>query len=165
MSRTEDEAVYRKAAADLARMLQPDLSDLPPAQTTVAMLKAFGRNGPRQDWLEEFRRLVHDESAGRVTLVGVDRETVPPPVVKSPAASYQRLVDSQDETEQLLVMGPFEPPFQFTGTTHSGGDADDDSPPLTDPSRAGQPSGRSRYEGVASGEVNASVARGRLASP
>ncbi|GHI88183.1 hypothetical protein [Streptomyces xanthophaeus] len=123
MSRAEDDAVYRKAAADLARMLQPDLSHLPREQTTVAMLKAFGRNGPDQGWLEEFRRRVQDESAGRVTLVGVARETVPPPHVKSTAASYQKLVDSRDGTEQLLVMGPFEPPFRFiaAGPDRPGG--------------------------------------------
>ncbi|MFB7182453.1 hypothetical protein ACFCYI_32670 [Streptomyces sp. NPDC056257] len=127
MSRTEDEAVYRKAAADLARMHLPDLSELPPDQTAIAMLRAFGWNGPQEDWLEEFRRRVHDESAGRVTLVTVDRETVPPPLVKSPAASYQRLVDRQDGTEHLLVMGPFEPPFEFVPIAE--GDEDDPRTP------------------------------------
>ncbi|MFJ3724181.1 hypothetical protein ACIPYQ_16620 [Streptomyces sp. NPDC090045] len=123
MTRTEDEAVYRKAAADLARMRLPDLSELPPDQTAVAMLRAFGMNGPEEDWLEEFRRRVHEESDGRVTLVTVDREAVPPPVVKSPAASYQRLADSRDGTEQLLLMGPFEPPFAFVAAVESGEDA------------------------------------------
>ncbi|GAA3180699.1 hypothetical protein GCM10010451_32340 [Streptomyces virens] len=122
MSTAEDEAVYHMAAADLARMRQPDLSELPSAQTTLAMLKAFGPTGPKEEWLTEFRRRIHDESAGRVTLEGVDPQAVPPPRVKSPAASYQRLVDSRAGTVQLLVMGPFEPPFQFTATAPGGDD-------------------------------------------
>ncbi|MFF9771900.1 hypothetical protein ACIGXF_38305 [Streptomyces sp. NPDC053086] len=120
MTSSSDEAVYRKAAADLARMTLPDLSVFPTPQTEVAMAKAFRMNGPREDWLDEFRSRIRHDSGERVVMEDADRATFPPPLDKSPAASYQRLVDTRTSAVQLLVMGPFSPPFRFVPGAQPG---------------------------------------------
>lgn len=109
---TADEAVYEKAAADLARMTLPDLSSFPAEQTEIAMVRAFRMNGPDAHWLEEFRHRIDQESAGAIHLDSVDRPP-PPPLDKSPAATCKRLVDTVSGAERLLVIGPFNPPFRF----------------------------------------------------
>lgn len=43
----------------------------------------------------------------------VDPAAFPGPPDKSPVASHQQLVDSRTSAVQLLVMGPFDPPFRF----------------------------------------------------
>ncbi|MEU7005899.1 hypothetical protein [Streptomyces sp. NPDC046332] len=111
----DDEAVYRKAAADLARMTLPDLAEFPPLQTEIALVKAFGRTGPREEWLSEFRGRIKQASENTVRMEPAEPEEFPPPRVKSPAASHQRLVDTLTQADRLLVMGPFDPPFRFVG--------------------------------------------------
>ncbi|MDQ1031639.1 hypothetical protein QF035_009221 [Streptomyces umbrinus] len=109
----DDEAVYLKAATDLARLRPPDLSDFSARTVEIAMLKVFERNGPREDWLNEFRGRIKQASENTVRMESVDRADFPHPHEKSPAASHQRLVDIAAPAVQLLVMGPFDPPFRF----------------------------------------------------
>ncbi|MER7106246.1 hypothetical protein [Streptomyces sp. NPDC000229] len=113
----DDEAVYLKAATDLARMTPPDLSDFSARTVEIAMLKVFGRNGPLEDWLNEFRGRIKQASENTVRMEPADRADFPHPHEKSPAASHQRLVDTATPAVHLLVMGPFDPPFRFVPGT------------------------------------------------
>ncbi|MCX4907298.1 hypothetical protein [Streptomyces sp. NBC_00878] len=113
MITSDDEAVYLKAARDLARMTPPDLSGFSAREIEIAMLRVFERNGPQEGWLNEFRGRIKQASENAVRMEPAERADFPHPHEKSPAASHQRLVDSVAPATQLLVMGPFDPPFRF----------------------------------------------------
>lgn len=106
---TADE-IYGKAAADLAMMIQPDLTGFSEADIETAMAAAFTFSGPRPEWLADFRDSIERDSASATHLEDADPADFPF-LVKSPGASYQRLVGPTGT--QLVVMGPFEPPFQL----------------------------------------------------
>ena len=119
-----DDRVYDRAAADLAAMNEPDLSDFEPSEVDVAMLRAFEKSGPRQEWLDELRSRITRDSGSQTRLEDADPDEFPFRV-KEFAASYHRLVNTSGAT-QLLVMGPFQPPFQFMapGADTQGGTGD-----------------------------------------
>ncbi|MGW6976469.1 hypothetical protein [Streptomyces sp. NPDC054952] len=125
MTTPDDQAVYLKAATDLARMTPPDLSDFAPSQVEIAMLKAFESHGPREDWLDEFRGRIKQASENTVSLDSADPADFPHPRDKSRAASYQQLIDASTGTVQLLVMGPFNPPFRFVAASRGEDEGED----------------------------------------
>lgn len=106
-----DDRVYGRAAADLAAMNEPDLSDFEPSEVDEAMLRAFETSGPRTEWLDNLRSRITRDSGSQTRLEDADPDEFPFRV-KEFAASYHRLVNTSGAT-QLLVMGPFQPPFQF----------------------------------------------------
>ncbi|MQY12340.1 hypothetical protein SRB5_24730 [Streptomyces sp. RB5] len=113
MPTPDDEAVYLRAAADLARMTTPDLSSFSANTIDVAMLRVFTPTGPDPDWLHEFRGRLKQASSNEVHLTPAAPDEFPAPHDKSPAASYHRLVDTSTDTTLFLVMGPFNPPFRL----------------------------------------------------
>jgi hypothetical protein len=105
-----DERIYAQAAAALAHMAEPDLSDFSKPDVDIAMARAFNQFGPHAEWLAAFRSLVQTMSGGVTRLEDADPSEFPYRI-KDPATAYQRLVG--ETGTQLLVMGPFQPPFQF----------------------------------------------------
>ncbi|MEA2479615.1 MAG: hypothetical protein QOJ07_1537 [Thermoleophilaceae bacterium] len=118
-SAAEDEEVHEAAAASLARLTEPDLSAFPSDTVTFAMARAFGPTGPDPAWLERLAGRVAELSDGAVRMSEAPREDFPY-VVKDPSAAYARL--DGPGGEQLLVIGPFTPPFQFVPAPTSKGD-------------------------------------------
>lgn len=105
-----DERIYLQASAALAQMAEPDLSAFSKPDVDMAMGRAFSQFGPRPEWLAAIRSLIHTISGGATRLEDADPSEFPFRI-KDPATAYQRLIG--DTGTQLLVMGPFQPPFQF----------------------------------------------------
>ncbi|MEU0476814.1 hypothetical protein ACFW5S_32765 [Streptomyces olivaceus] len=111
MNGTTDERIYDKAAAALAALREPDLAEFSDAEVDAAMDRAFTPVGPRQEWLDGFRRRVLDAGDGLTRLEDADPDDFPY-LEKSMAVAYQRLRGPSGRS-RLLVMGPFQPPFRF----------------------------------------------------
>ncbi|MET7486301.1 hypothetical protein [Streptomyces sp. NPDC005538] len=118
-----DDRVYGRAAAALAAMREPDLSDFEPDQVDGAMLRAFDPSGRRQ-WLDDLRSRITQDSGSQTRLEDADPDEFPFRI-KEFAASYHRLVNTAGAT-RLLVMGPFQPPFQFMATESDAQGGPDD---------------------------------------
>lgn len=116
-----DNRIYDQAAADLAAMNEPDLSDFAPGQVDEAMVRAFDSSGPLPEWLDDLRSRIAEDSVFQTRLEDADPDEFPFKV-KEFAASYHRLVNTSGAT-QLLVMGPFQPPFQFMAADAADADA------------------------------------------
>jgi hypothetical protein len=116
-----DDRIYDQAAADLAAMKEPDLSDFAPGRVDEAMMRAFDSSGPRPEWLDDLRSRIAEGSVFQTRLEDADPDEFPFRI-KEFAASYHRLVNTSGAT-RLLVMGPFQPPFQFMAADAADTDA------------------------------------------
>jgi hypothetical protein len=107
-----DDLIYDRIAADMAAMAEPDLSGFERSDVTKAMIRAYPPSGPRPEWLDDLRRRIARDSFFQTRLQAAD-PTDFPFRVKEFAASYHRLTSLSGET-RLLVMGPLQPPVQFS---------------------------------------------------
>lgn len=115
MSDATAHRILDKAAADLAAMREPDLREFTGEEVDDAMLQAFTATGPKDEWLAALRRRIDQLSNSLTHLRDADPETFPYRV-KSMSAAYQSLQGPSGNTI-LLIIGPFQPPFQFIPNT------------------------------------------------
>jgi hypothetical protein len=106
----QDLAIYDQAAQSLADLREPDLSSFPSNQVDIAIARAFTVDGPRPEWWARLRQRVTELSNGSVRLEVADRDKFPA-MIKDPSTAYARLVGPSKS--QLLIIGQFQPPFQF----------------------------------------------------
>jgi hypothetical protein len=109
-----DNPVFEHAARFLAALKQPDFADFSAAAVDAAMGTVFTTSGPNPDWLAQLKSRIQELSFGRTQLEDASPEEFPHRV-KSLAASYYRLRGLFQT--QLVIMGPFQPPFQFVNGT------------------------------------------------
>ncbi|MDB5770680.1 MAG: hypothetical protein JWM42_1054 [Burkholderia sp.] len=102
--------VFERTAAALAALIEPDFHDMDPESVERAFLKVFPFTGPDPAWIKWLQDRISSLSGAKTSLEQIEPQSFPT-LIKSPAAAYFRL--KATESEQLVVMGPFNPPVQF----------------------------------------------------
>ena len=102
--------VFESAAKSLAALKQPDFAGFSAAEVDAAMRTVFTARGPDPDWLAQLKSRIQELSFGLTRLEDASPDAVPSRI-KSFGTSYHRLIGLF--RTQLLIIGPFQPPFQF----------------------------------------------------
>ena len=102
--------VFESAAKSLAALKQPDFAGFSAAEVGAAMRTVFTARGPDHDWLNDLKTRIQELSFGLTQLEDASPDAVPSRV-KSFGTTYHRLIGLF--RTQLVIIGPFQPPFQF----------------------------------------------------
>ena len=103
--------VFESAAKSLAALKQPDFAGFSAAEVDAAMRTVFTARGPDPDWLAQLKSRIQELSFGLTRLEDASPDEFPSRI-KSFGTTYHRLIGLFGRT-QLLIIGPFQPPFQF----------------------------------------------------
>jgi hypothetical protein len=105
-----DNPVFESAAQSLAALKQPDFASFSATEVDEAIRTVITARGLDPNWLIQLKSRVLELSFGLTRLEDASPEEFPVRV-KSFGTSYYRLIGLF--RTQLLIIGPFQPPFQF----------------------------------------------------